>query len=465
MASCRGSNRNEMMRLWLKKNKRRMRNKKTTKRKRKRISYQQHTIGSSIVDDDVVVCQILSRLPVKSLMRFKCVCKSWKSIMEEDSHFMNLHLGHSETRPSLFILLQKSADYLERCKSFLSANLYFNGRDANIHTLSKEHSISYRKILGPIGGLICFVDIFAVRIYNVSTREVTPWIKSTVFMNVENENGIADALDGSPHCNFGFDPTTKKHKVIFMWCEGKFQDFPVCEVLTVGDNTWRVIGELPPCLNIGMATVSVNGSIYWNLFGPFGDDIGIKLRLDSSDSEDAESPDEEEDYTEWIMAFDIESEKFRMFPVPPVPKYERDESFSFNEFSLSVVDGCLAILRQTDRKVKMWIFQDHNKENGISITSSEKDWTRLSIKLTIELRRSAIYVHSVSGRDQIILETYRDAYYHGKRNARDANFYYYDRKNNTLRKLEINGITSIPEDCRAECSTFVENLLPVRKKV
>ncbi|KAI3920838.1 hypothetical protein MKW98_005664, partial [Papaver atlanticum] len=211
-----------------------------------------------------------------------------------------------------------------------------------------------------------------------------------------------------------------------------------------------------------MTTVSANGSIYWNLFGPFGDDIGIKLRLESSDSEDVESPDEEEDYTEWIMAFDIGSEKFRMIPVPPVPKSERDESFSFNEFSLSVVDGCLAILHQTDRKVKMWIFHDHNKENGISITSSEKDWTRLSIRfpfeLTIELRRSAIYVHSVSGRDQIILETYKDAYYHGKRNARAANFYYYDRKKKTLRKLEINGITSIPEDCRTECSTFVENL-------
>ncbi|CAN1856366.1 hypothetical protein LINPERHAP1_LOCUS42058 [Linum perenne] len=52
-----------------------------------------------IVDDDLVVIQILSRLPVKSLMRFKSVCKSWKLIIEQDLNFMNLHYTHSEARP------------------------------------------------------------------------------------------------------------------------------------------------------------------------------------------------------------------------------------------------------------------------------------------------------------------------------------------------------------------------------
>ncbi|KAI3976575.1 hypothetical protein MKX01_008433 [Papaver californicum] len=255
-----------------------------------------------MVDDDVVVCQILSRLPVKPLMWFKCVCKRWKSIIEEDSfsfflikieedsHFINLHLDiQKHARVSLYSFK----------RSFLSADLHFNGRDANIHTLSKTHSFSCRKILGPIGGLICLVDNFAVRIYNVSTREVTLWINSTP----------------PPNCNFGFDRTTKKHRVIFMWCEGKFPKFPVCEVLTVGDNTWRVIHELPPYIHIGSASVSANGSMYWNLF-------------------------HEENYTDWIMAFDIGSEKFRMITIPQDHKSKSDES-SFNEFSLSVVGGCV----------------------------------------------------------------------------------------------------------------------------
>ncbi|KAI3933217.1 hypothetical protein MKW92_007275 [Papaver armeniacum] len=236
---------------------------RTTEMKRRCISVHND------LDDDVVVCHMLSRLPVKSLMRFKCVCKRWKLIMEEDSHFISLHLSHSETRPSLFILLQESP----------------------VGELTRYYETF---ILGPIGGLICFAGIFGVRIYNVSTREVTPaWINSTVYMNVEKKkNGIEDASERPPGCYFGFDPITKMHKVIFVWCSGKFQKDPVCEVLIVGDNTWKVIDELPPASPIAKACVSANGSIYC---------------------------DEEE---EWLMAFDIGSHKFRMIPVP------KSESFT-----------------------------------------------------------------------------------------------------------------------------------------
>ncbi|KAI3950610.1 hypothetical protein MKX01_040590 [Papaver californicum] len=395
-----------------------------------------------MVDADVVVCQILSRLPVKPLMRFKCVCKRWKSIIEEDSHFINLHLGHSETRQSLFILLQKTANFITRYhKSFLSADLHFNGRDANIQTLSKTLSFSYRKILGPIGGLICLVHNFAVRIYNVSTREVTPWINSTVFANVEKENGLLQIVI-----------------LVSIVLPRSIKLFLFCEVLTVGDNTWRVIDEFPRYSHIGTASVSANGSIYWNLFRPFhGGGIG-------TDSDD------EENYTDWIMAFDIGSEKFRMIPIPQDHKSKDDKS-SLNEFSLSVVDGCLAIMRQMDQKLKMWIFRDHNKESGTSVTSNEKNWTRLSIEFpsewTIRHREPVIYVHSVSGTDQIVLETYRDLYYYnrGERDVKAASFYYYDQKNKTLKEVGNQPDFLHPRNCRAECSAFVENLLPVQKKL
>ncbi|CAN1263361.1 hypothetical protein LINPERPRIM_LOCUS11603, partial [Linum perenne] len=52
-------------------------------------------------DDELVVFQILSRLPVKSLMRFNCVCKGWKSIIGKDLHFINLHYTNSEARPDM----------------------------------------------------------------------------------------------------------------------------------------------------------------------------------------------------------------------------------------------------------------------------------------------------------------------------------------------------------------------------
>ncbi|CAN1346640.1 Putative F-box protein At1g50870 [Linum perenne] len=53
--------------------------------------------------EDLFFQQILARLPVKSLMRFKSVSKAWKSVIEQDPHFINSHRAHSESRPGLLI--------------------------------------------------------------------------------------------------------------------------------------------------------------------------------------------------------------------------------------------------------------------------------------------------------------------------------------------------------------------------
>ncbi|KAM3732959.1 hypothetical protein ACB098_11G098100 [Castanea mollissima] len=43
--------------------------------------------------DDLVINNILTRLPVKSVMRFRCVCKSWYSSIKP-SDFIDTHLSN-----------------------------------------------------------------------------------------------------------------------------------------------------------------------------------------------------------------------------------------------------------------------------------------------------------------------------------------------------------------------------------
>ncbi|KAI3872147.1 hypothetical protein MKW98_011639 [Papaver atlanticum] len=50
----------------------------------------------TLVVDDGVVCDILSRLPAKSLMRFKCVSKHWCSLIK-DPYFVDLHFRTPKT--------------------------------------------------------------------------------------------------------------------------------------------------------------------------------------------------------------------------------------------------------------------------------------------------------------------------------------------------------------------------------
>ncbi|RHN51286.1 putative F-box domain-containing protein [Medicago truncatula] len=66
------------------------------------------TAPTSLLLDELIV-EFLSRLPVKTLMQFKCVCKSWKTLISHDPSFAKCifsdrgtHTSHwFHTRPCL----------------------------------------------------------------------------------------------------------------------------------------------------------------------------------------------------------------------------------------------------------------------------------------------------------------------------------------------------------------------------
>ncbi|RZB52373.1 hypothetical protein D0Y65_048728 [Glycine soja] len=49
---------------------------------------------------DELIEEILSRIPVKPLIQFKCVCKGWNSLMS-DPYFIKLHLSKSAAKDDL----------------------------------------------------------------------------------------------------------------------------------------------------------------------------------------------------------------------------------------------------------------------------------------------------------------------------------------------------------------------------
>ncbi|ESQ42443.1 hypothetical protein EUTSA_v10015820mg [Eutrema salsugineum] len=48
-----------------------------------------------------LVVEILARVPVKDLVRFRCVCKSWRSLLQ-DERFYRQHMTHARTRIVVF---------------------------------------------------------------------------------------------------------------------------------------------------------------------------------------------------------------------------------------------------------------------------------------------------------------------------------------------------------------------------
>ncbi|CAN1157968.1 hypothetical protein LINPERHAP1_LOCUS3993 [Linum perenne] len=143
------------------------------------------------------------------------------------------------------------------------------------------------------------------------------------------------------------------------------------------------------------------------------------------------------------------------------------------------MDGCPTVLRHyvgSNVPMRMWKFLDYNKEkSGTStISTSEKDWTRVKIAPPSHIGISSVftYYHSIPGIDLMIFETYgcplgynlvHGVYF--TRNVKFARFYAYNLKNKTFSEFKVEGISFLPDDCYTECAPLVESLLSVEKKL
>ncbi|KAI3953489.1 hypothetical protein MKW92_021139, partial [Papaver armeniacum] len=438
-------------------------------------------------NDDVIAYEILSRLTVKELMRFKCVSKRWQWLIENDSHFIKLHLTRSKKRPSLFYVIPLSKYWRAqkpdiRYRGFdellLTTDISYQGRGQNAeqsHTIRKTDIFCSDHFLPSLNGLICFFDQFehAVCIYNVCSREVTPWIKSTLLIE-EQEKHPGFEVFADRRYSFGFDPTTMEHKVICISsvsveechgdtdddgdCDDNYEAFEVCEILTVGENKWRKIDQVPPFYTYRYrACACVNGSIYWM--------TGYLAYGDWRQDEDLGH----------IVAFDIRSEKFRTISIPLCIVDKRlnpNRYCHLDQLFVLEVDGRLAFLRRINPQfVQIRTFNAesslYNKEIGhkIIIGAAEKSWVEDIIKLPFnwDRKEQRVEFYGVAGTDQIIIESYESS----SRHMNTVSLYSYSFTRKSLMEIKISGIpSSIPEGCHTRLfMPFVESVIPVRMKI
>lgn len=401
-------------------------------------------------DKEIAIREILSRLLVKSLMRFECVCKHWFILIQEDSSFRELHLNRSKARPGLFMACRMDVKDI-----FMTADLSFEGRSgiisaAVVNTIKDVDDTLYDRILEPVNGLIGFFGqeiTPGVRISNLSTREETPWIKSKLLSKIrEEERGYSGLSIPLADCKLGYDPATQKHKVLGIW-KSYQPDFEVCEVLTVGDNKWRKIDEIPPYgIHYYGSSVYLNGSIYYTTH-----------MLTSSKPDDNDEP-------KFIVAFDVGSEKFRAIEVPNfIFDGPGDGDFViFRSVKLLVLDGRLALLVRVQKKgsaPKLWLSGDDCVKENASGT-----WTEVPLELPFTLdgvQRWRGSFHPVLGTDQMVVtSTVLD----GK--ICDATHHSYNWKKMGASKIDISGIpTSVPyfSSATSRITTFFESLISVRR--
>jgi F-box interacting protein len=348
-----------------------------------------------------VIVDIFTRLPVKSLLRFRCVSKPFCALI--DSHdFIKSHLKRSiDTKTHLSLILRDSYLY----------SLDFDSLDNLVeldHPLKSEEFGT--EVLGSCDGLLCLYNgEEEIAIWNPSTRKYRK-------LPVE-EIEFPDYFTSCQYIIYGmgYDPVRDDYKVVrFIQFYGQdvWDSFDSeVKVYSMKSHSWRRIQDFP---------------YYLRYKRSYGELVGSALHW-------VVSRKPESDVANLIAAFDLTSEEYRLVPQP---------EFSEKDFHMNIgeLEGCLSILcNYIQVRVDVWVMKDY----GV-----KESWTKLFSVAQPEVIRSFEFViplaYSKCGSKVLLVQD-------------NKKLVWYDVAHKKVKKIKACGIPDY-----FESFLCVESLVPLR---
>ncbi|XP_061362108.1 F-box/kelch-repeat protein At3g23880-like [Gastrolobium bilobum] len=204
-----------------------------------------------IICDDLMI-EILSWLPVKSLMRFKCVSKSFHSLIS-NSDFVKYHLQRSPKNVSMMSWSSTVTSKGVFRKSYSMALL--DNNTSPIIAEDQYHRIELKRqerFLLSCNGLICFVCEDHIRYW------VCLWNPATGLTSQEwpcLQHYYVNSVLG-----FGYDVSSDTYKVVAFFHNSTKTHVKVCGL---GDNCWRSIESFPALPNLREGGVYLSSTLNW----------------------------------------------------------------------------------------------------------------------------------------------------------------------------------------------------------
>ncbi|EYU39784.1 hypothetical protein ABFS82_06G173200 [Erythranthe guttata] len=286
-----------------------------------------------------IIEQILLNLPVRSLLKFTSVSKSWRSLISSN-RFIEAHLEFSRKDPNFTHYRTISTFSPPRNGGVKHCSLpsLFNGNGLATDAVDVDFPFDFSeksvRVMGSCNGLVCIVthEAHLLILLNPSTRK---------FKKLPD---VCDRLMNTIICafkyGFGFVESTRDYKVLLVCCVFR-RDSSRCEtmvkVYSLTTNSWRRIEfVVEDRYGFDVSGIFVSGKLHW-----------CKIVKPESNS------------TFGIDTFDLGSEVWGNVTQPP----SCVESGFYVSQSLGVVDGCLCVFYDHPRiGVDVWVM----KEYGVS---------------------------------------------------------------------------------------------------
>ncbi|XP_030974797.1 F-box/kelch-repeat protein At3g23880-like isoform X2 [Quercus lobata] len=236
---------------------------------------------------------ILSRLPLNSILVSRCVCTTWRCLIS-DPLFTYFYLSRPQQPLELFLR--------SNSLSHVTTTLHWVDTHSILNTSPPFHPNHHHQT-------------------QLNTKLYLPLAHSdpegefiTVPKSVDDNSLWGSVVPGFGHCR-----KSNKFKVVRLVfrLENIFQR--MTEVYTLGTASWRSIGPAPFDLDLSLFATYLNGVIHW-------------LRV--SDNEKGSI---------FIVGFDFEEERFNEFPLPPHFGEKHKEKENLHHLNMGVLGDCLSV--------------------------------------------------------------------------------------------------------------------------
>ncbi|XP_059649948.1 F-box/kelch-repeat protein At3g23880-like [Cornus florida] len=198
-----------------------------------------------------ILIQILVRLPVKSLLRFKSVRKSWHSLII-DPTFIQVHLKTSSKNTSYIIIIRYSDS-----RPHPKYSIHYDDESFRKYYAPQLPSSIVKQSLvvkGSCNGLVCLVNKSRTWLWNPALGK----LKTLPIPQIS----YSDSDMCTNYVAFGFLPQVNDYKVVRILCE--WFEPRKAEVYSTSTDSWRRIDVAPPsCYFIGGRSAVLNGAAYW----------------------------------------------------------------------------------------------------------------------------------------------------------------------------------------------------------
>ncbi|KAM0029296.1 putative F-box domain-containing protein [Helianthus debilis subsp. tardiflorus] len=259
-----------------------------------------------------LILDVLSRLPVKTIIHCKCVCKKWRDLVS-DPYFVQIHLSRS--RQCLMIQEGKTSD--------LPGNLeWVEIEHDNVDPVKTLDHDSFP--VGSVNGLIC-----CCRPYDDSIHIFNPVLEEDVLLPKPESK-----IEGCMRYGFGVSMDGEYKVILRGRREPNYSPYEYeVRVYTLGTDQWRVLGQTLDDLNLMECGpgVFLSSHVYW--LGIYGQ----------------------------IYDFDLTTETFDLFPSPPVR-----EKFESKKM-LGVLKGRLSRISWCSLGLNLWVMKGDSWYKEIAI--------------------------------------------------------------------------------------------------